>query len=444
MQVNQTEIKDMQGVLTLTIEPADYQEAVQKELKQIRQKANIPGFRPGMVPVGLVKKMYGKGVLAEVLNKTVGEQLSKYFEENKLQVLGDPLPNNELTPEMDLENQDTFTFAFDFAVAPEFDAKLTAKDELTNYTITVTDEMVENQVKSYAERFGDYKETEEVKSGDVLKGLLTEQKENGIVKENAMLNPEYMQDKEQAKLFENAKKGDVITFNPTKAYGNETEVASMLGLKKEEIAGLDSDFTFEIQTISHHEAAAIDGELFAKVYGENNVKDEADFRAKVKAEIEQNMQEDAKYKFGLDTKAAIMKKMENVVFPDAFLKRWVLTTNEKMTQEELDKDYPKMLDELKWHLAKDQLMKEYKIDVQKEDVEAYAKEVARMQFMQYGLMHIDDQYLTSYAQEMLKKEEQLRGIVERVAENKIYDALKGVVKIEEKAISQEDFGKLFA
>ncbi len=444
MQVNQTEIKDMQGVLTLTIEPADYQEAVQKELKQIRQKANIPGFRPGNVPVGLVKKMYGKGVLAEVLNKTVGEQLSKYFEENKLQVLGDPLPNNELTPEMDLDNQDTFTFAFDFAVAPEFDAKLNGHNKLTQYVITVTDEMVDNQVKSYAERFGEYTEAEEVKSGDVLKGLLTEQKENGIVKENAMLNPEYMQDKEQAKLFENAKKGDVITFNPTKAYGNETEVASMLGQKKEEIAGLDSDFTFEIQTISRHEAAAIDGELFAKVYGENSIKDEAEFRAKVKAEIEQNMQEDAKYKFGLDTKEAIMKKMEKVAFPDAFLKRWVLATNEKMTQEELDKDYPKMLDELKWHLAKDQLMKEYKIDVQKEDVEAYAKEVARMQFMQYGLMHIEDQYLTSYAQEMLKKEDQLRGIVERVAENKIYEAVKGVVKVEEQAISQEDFGKLFA
>ena len=431
-------------MLTLTIEPADYQDAVQKELKQIRQKANIPGFRPGMVPVGLVKKMYGKGVLAEVLNKTVGEQLSKYIEENKLQVLGDPLPNNELTPEMDLDNQDTFTFAFDFAVAPEFDAKLNGHNKLTQYVITVTDEMVDNQVKSYAERFGEYTEAEEVKSGDVLKGLLTEQKENGIVKENAMLNPEYMQDKEQAKLFENAKKGDVITFNPTKAYGNETEVASMLGLKKEEIAGLDSDFTFEIQTISRHEAAAIDGELFAKVYGENTIKDEAEFRAKVKAEIEQNMQEDAKYKFGLDAKEAIMKKMEKVAFPDDFLKRWVLATNEKMTQEELDKDYPKMLDELKWHLAKDQLMKEHKIDVQKEDVEAYAKEVARMQFMQYGLMHIEDQYLTSYAQEMLKKEDQLRGIVERVAENKIYEALKGVVKVEEQAISQEDFGKLFA
>lgn len=444
MQVNQTELKDLQAVLTLTIEPADYQEAVQKELKQFRQKANIPGFRPGMVPLGLVKKMYGKSVLADVLNKVVGEQLSKHIDENHLHLLGDPLPNNELTPDMDLDAQDTFTFAFDFAVAPEFDAKLNGHNKLTQYVITVTDEMVDRQVQAYAARFGEYVEADAAASGDLLKGLMTEQKEGGLVKENAILNPDYMQDKEQAALFAGAKKGDIITFNPLRAYGNETEVASMLGVKKEEVQDFQSDFTFEIQDITRRQDAKIDGELFAKVYGENNVQDEADFRAKIKAEIEQNMAEDAKYKFGLDAKAAILKKMEKVEFPEAFLRRWVLATNEKMTEEQLDKDFPKMLDELKWQLAKDQLMKEYNIDVQKEEVEAYAKEVARMQFMQYGLMHIDDQYLTSYAQEMLKKEDQLRGIIERVAENKIYDALKSVAKIEEQTISQEDFGKLFA
>ncbi len=444
MQITQSELKDLQAVLTLTIEPADYQEAVQKDLKQIRQKANIPGFRPGMVPMGLVKKMYGKGVLADVLNKVVGEQLGKYIDEQKLHVLGDPLPNNELTPEMDLDNQDTFTFAFDIAVAPEFDAKLNGHNKLTSYTITVTDEMVEKQVASYAERFGDYKSVEDVQDGDMLKGMLTEQKEGGIVKEDAILMPNYMKDEAQKALFNGAKKGDVITFNPMKAYDSEVELSSMLSISKEEAQNMTSDFTFELREITRHEAAAIDAELFAKVYGENNVKDEADFRARVKSEIEANMAEDAKYKFGLDAKAAIMKKMESLSFPEAFLKRWVLATNEKMTQEELDKDFPKMLEELKWHLAKDQLMKEYKIQVEKEDVEAYAKEVARMQFMQYGLMHVEDEYLNNFAQEMLKKEDQLRGIVERVAENKIYDAVRGAAKVEEKAISHEDFGKLFA
>ena len=442
MQINQSELKNLTGVITLTIEPADYQEEVNKQLKEVRHKAQMPGFRPGMVPAGLVKKMYGKGILADVLNKKVGESMQKHIEDNKLQILGDPLPS-ENAPKIDLDNEDTFTFMFDIAVAPEFDAKLNGKNKLTEYEIEVTDEMVNNQVNSYAERFGDYVQVEEVAEGDIVKGL-AKQVDGEIVKENAVLNPQYIKDKEQAKLFAGAKKGATVTFNPAKAFDSEVEVSSLLGITKEQAKDLKSDFTFEIQEITRHTPAKIDSELFAKVYGENAPKDEAEFRARVKAEIEANMAEDSKYKFGLDAKEAIMKKMEKLEFPVDFLKRWVLATNEKMTQEELDKDFDKMLDELKWHLAKDQLMKEYNIDVQKEDVEAYAKEVARMQFMQYGLMHVDDQYLTNYANEMLKQENQLRGIVERVAENKIYDALKGVAKIEKKQISHADFGKLFA
>lgn len=359
MKIEQSELKDLKAVITLTIEPADYQEEVAKQLKEVRHKAQMPGFRPGMVPAGLVKKMYGKGVLADVLNKLVGEHLQKHIEENKLAILGDPLPNKE-QGNIDLEHEDTFTFAFDIAVAPEFDAKLSAKNKVNEYTIEVTDEMVQKQVDAYANRFGEY---------------TPEDKEKGI---KAEVKP-----------------------------------------------------------------AAIDAELFAKVFGDNAPKDEKEFRARVKADIEKSMAEESKYRFGLDLKEAIMKKMEKVEFPVDFLKRWVLETNEKMTQEELDKDFDKMLNELKWHLAKDQLMKEYQIDVQKEDVEGYAKEIAKMQFMQYGLMHVEDEYLTQYANEFLKNEDQLRGIVERVVENKIYDALKGIVKVEAKKISQEDFGKLF-
>ena len=359
MKIEQSELKDLMAVITLTIEPADYQEEVAKQLKQVRQKAQMPGFRPGMVPAGLVKKMYGKGILADELNKKVGEGLQKHIEDNKLQILGEPLPS-ENSPKIDLDNEDTFTFMFDIAVAPEFDAKLNGKNKLTEYSIDVTDEMVQKQVEAYANRYGEY---------------TPEDKEKGI---EAKVTP-----------------------------------------------------------------CAIDAELFAKVYGPDAPKDEAEFRAKVKADIAESLQKDCEYKFGIDAKAAILKKMEKVEFPVDFLKRWVLATNEKMTAEELEKDFDKMLEELKWHLAKDQLLKEYNIDVQKEDVEAFAKEVARLQFTQYGLMHIDDQMLTNYANEMLKNEDQLRNIVERVAENKIYEALKGIAKIEQKKISHEDFGKLF-
>jgi len=205
---------------------------------------------------------------------------------------------------------------------------------------------------------------------------------------------------------------------------------------------LNSDFTFAITSITRHKDAAIDAELFAKVYGADAPKDEADFRARVKTEIEGNMAEDAKYKFGLDAKAAILKKVGEFALPEAFLRRWVEATNKEMKKEDLDRDFPEMLNQLRWQLAKDQLMKEYEIKVEKEDVDAYAMEVARMQFMQYGMMHVEEQYLKSFADNILKDENQLRGIVERVAENKIYEHLKGVAKIEEKAISYDDFGKL--
>lgn len=445
MQANHSEIKDLMSTIKLTIEPADYQAEVEKEIVNVRKKAQFPGFRPGMVPKSLVKKMYGKGILADVINKLIGEKLGEYCEANNLRILGEPLPNEAETSEVDFDNMDTFTFAFDIAIAPEFSAKLDGKNKLTEYQIEVTDEMVQKQIDSYAERFGEYVEAEAYTEGAMLRGQLIEEKEEGgIVKEGAVLSPAYMKSKTEQKKFAKAKKGDAIVFNPKKAYDSEVEISSMLGISKEEAEALTSDFRFEIESITSHKAAAIDGELFAKVYGENNIKDEADFRARVKAEIEANMAEDSKYKFGLDTKAAIMKKMEKVQFPEEFLKKWVKATNAELTDEQLEKDFPGMIEELKWHLAKDQLMKEYNIDVKKEEVEAYAKEVAKMQFMQYGLMHIEEQYLNNFAQEMLKKEDQLRGIVERVAENKLYEALKGVAKVEKKAISHEEFGKLFA
>ena len=359
MQINQSELKDLKAVVTLVIEPADYQEEVAKQLKEVRHKAQMPGFRPGMVPAGLVKKMYGKGILADVLNKLVGEHLQKHIEDNKIQILGDPLPSEE-SPKIDLDNEDTFTFLFDIAVAPEFDAKLNGKNKLPEYTIEPTEEMINKQVEAYTNRFGEY---------------IPEDKEKG-----------------------------------TKA---------------------------EVKP------CAVDAELFAKVYGADAPKDEAGFRARIKEDIVRSLAEESKYRFGLDVKAAIMKKMEKIAFPEDFLKRWVLATNEKMTQEELDKDFDKMLDELKWHLAKDQLMKEYNINVEKEEVEAFAKRIAQMQFMQYGLMNVDDAMLSNYAQEMLKQENQLRGIVERVVEDKIFDAVKGIAKIEPKTVSQEEFDKLF-
>lgn len=444
MQITKTDIDQLNSKLTLVVEPVDYEEKVAKELRNIRQKASIPGFRPGKVPASLIKKQYGKAVLAEELNKVIGELLYGYIQENNLNILGEPLANDEETPDLDFENQTSFTFVFDIAVAPEFSAKLNGNNKLTSYDVQVTDEMVENQVKGYAERFGQYLDAESAEEGDMLRGTLVEQVENGKTIENQVLTPAYMT-AEQKEKFAGAKVGDVVVFNPKTAFNNnEAELTSLLKVTKEELEALKDEFAFTLTAITRHQAAEINADLFAKVYGEGNVKDEADFRAKVKAEIKANFDQDAEYKFGLDCKAAVMKKMEKVEFPEAFLKRWLLTANKELTMEEVEKDWAKTLDQLKWQLAKDQLAEQFGVKVEADEVRAYAKEIAKMQFMQYGMTHVEDQYLEQFAADMLKDENQTRGIYDRVQENKIYAALKTVVKLETKEISHEDFGKLFA
>ena len=439
-----SEVQNLQAQITLVMQPEDYQEQVEKEIRQLRQKAQIPGFRTGNVPKGLIRKMYGKNVLADVINKELGTALQKYVDEQKLHILGEPLPNEEQNQKVDLEFDNTFTFVFDIALAPELDTKMTAKNKVTYYRVKVTDEMVTNQVNNYADRYGSYGDADEVAENDIVRGTIKENKEDGISKEDAVIYPRYMKDKKIKKQFIGLKKDGTVTFNPMKAFDSETEVASLLGIDKEKAKELTSDFTFTVTSISRHQPAAIDAELFAKIYGENNIKDEADFREHVRQEIQANMDQDSEYKFGLDVKEALMKKAEKAELPKDFLRRWIKVNNEKMTDEEIDKNFPQMIQELKWQLVKDQLLKQLDIKVEKEDVEAYAKKVARMQFMQYGLMHVDDQYLDNFAQEMLKKDDQLRGIVERVAEEKIYEAEKKIMKVEEKEVSQEEFNKLFA
>ncbi len=444
MQITMSEVQNLQAQITLVMQPEDYQEQVEKEIRQLRQKAQIPGFRTGNVPKGLIRKMYGKNVLADVINKELGTALQKYVDEQKLHILGEPLPNEEQNQKVDLEFDNTFTFVFDIALAPELDTKMTAKNKVTYYRVKVTDEMVTNQVNNYAARYGSYGDADEVAENDIVRGTIKENKEDGISKEDAVIYPRYMKDKKIKKQFIGLKKDGTVTFNPMKAFDSETEVASLLGIDKEKAKELTTDFTFTVTSISRHQPAAIDAELFAKIYGENNIKDEADFREHVRQEIQANMDQDSEYKFGLDVKEALMKKAEKAELPEDFLRRWIKVNNEKMTDEEIDKNFPQMIQELKWQLVKDQLLKQLDIKVEKEDVEAYAKKVARMQFMQYGLMHVDDQYLDNFAQEMLKKDDQLRGIVERVAEEKIYEAEKKIMKVEEKEVSQEEFNKLFA
>ena len=448
MNIVRKDIDQNNAILTLSIEKADYTEKVEKTLRDYRKKANIPGFRPGMVPAGLVKKMYGKAVTADEINKMVSDELYKYISDNKINMLGEPLPNETEQKEINFDTQEDFEFCFDLGLAPEFEVELTKKDKIKFYNITVSAEMIDNQVKSYQQRYGKYIQEETVEEKDMVKGELLELangkvNEKGIKLSDAVLTPAYMKDEAQKAIFVAAAKGAVVTFNPAKAFDNDAELASLLKVSKDEVKDITSDFQFTIESITRYHEAEMNTELFDKVYGEGVVTTEEEFRAKIKENIQENLTDDSDYKFGIDAREVVLEKYDSLTFPDAFLKRWVLATNKNITPETLEEDYPKMIADLKWQLIKDKIAKANDIKIEAEDVNGYAKKMAKAQFAQYGMIGMDDEILENYAKDILKKEETAKGIIERVVENKVFEAIKGAVKLDTKEISIEDFNKMF-
>jgi trigger factor len=448
MNIVRKDLDKNNAVVTLRIEKADYAEKVDKTLRDYRKKANIPGFRPGMVPAGLVKKQYGKAVLSEEINKLVSENLLKYIRENNINTLGEPLPSITEQPTIDLNTQEDFDFVFDLGIAPEFEVELSKKDTLKYYDIAVSDEMTDNQIKSYTGRYGKYIQEDTVEEKDMLKGELLEMangkvNEDGLKVQDATLTIAYMKDDAQKALFAGAKKGDLVTFNPTKAFENESEISSLLKISKDEAKNIDADFQLKIESITRYHESEINQELFDKVYGEGVVNGETEFRAKITENIQEGLIADSEYKFGMDAQQMLVNKFNDLTFPDTFLKRWVLSTNENLTTEKLDEDFPKMIADLKWQLIKSKLLKANDVKIEADDIENFAKKMAKAQFAQYGMIGMEDDIIANYAKDMLKKEETRNNIIERVAETKVYSAIKEVVKLDNKKVTIEEFNKMF-
>ena len=433
------------GLMTITLEKDDYQGEVDKTLKDYRKRANIPGFRPGQAPMGMIKRQYGTAVKMDVVNKVLGEKLYEYIRENKIQMLGEPLANAGQEPQ-DLENADTLTFKFDIAVAPEFEAKLSDKDKVDYYHIKVDDKLIDQQVEMYQNRAGQYEKVEayDAEQRDMLKGDLREV-DGAIEVADAVLMPQYIKVEDQKKLFDGAKLGDIITWNPRKAYPeSDVEVSSLMKIEKDDVKNHEGDFTFQITEISRFTKAEVNQQLFDQAFGEGQVKDEKEFRRKISDMISKQFESDSDYKFLLDVRAYVEKKVGKLEFPEELLKRVMKQNNKdrKDVEEYVEKNFEASIKELAWHLMKEQLVAAQNIKVEDDDLKAVAKEAARAQFAQYGMSNVPEEYLDNYAQEMLKKRENVDGLVDRAVDVKLTAALKGVVKLDEKDITMEDFQKL--
>ena len=436
------------GLMTIVVEKADYEEKVEKTLKDYRKKAQMPGFRPGMVPMGIIKKQYGTAVKVDEVNRLLGEKLYDYVRENKIQMLGEPLPNEEKQQPQDFQQDGPFTFVFDIAVAPEFKAELTAKDKIDYYDIKVDDKLIDDQVQMYASQAGEFVDAQEWSGNDTLKGDLRQLDadgntlEGGIETEGGMIMPSYIKGEDEKKKFEGAKPGDIITFNPKKAYpDNDAEVAALLKVEKEQVKDLTADFSFQVTSINHFQPAAIDEKLFERVFGEG-VKDEADFRQRISDTIKPQLAANSDYRFMIDVRKYMEKKVGELTFPEALLKRIMLNNNKDKGEEYVEKNFKASIDELKWHLIKEQLVVASGIKVEDDDLKQVAKAAIRQQFAQYGMSNVPDDVIENYANEQLKKREQVDQFVDRAIDAKLTEALKGIVKLNKKEITLDEFNKM--
>ncbi len=428
------------AILSVNIQEADYSTLVEKQLKNFRQKANIPGFRPGMVPMGLIKKQYGTAVKAEEINKLLQTKIFEYIRENKIDMLGEPLPIESQQAGINMAEDKEFTFEFEIALAPKFDAVLDKNDKLAYYRIQPTDEMIEGQVNAFAQRCGEYKQVEAYENGDMLKGTLAESVEEGIVVREAVMMPSYMKNDEQKALFAGSKLNDVVTFNPSVAFdNNEAELASLLKVEKADVAAHNGEFTFTITEITRFVASELNQNVFDAAFGKDVVTNEADFRAKIAEQFESRFEVESDYKLLMDVRTYLMEKVGKLEYDEAILRR-IMDSN-KQGEAVSEEDFQKSLTELTWHLIKEQLARKFEVKVEDNDVLDVAKAATRDQFAQYGMANVPDDLLENYAKEMLKQEKTREALINRAVDVKLIQAIKGVVTLEEEKVSVEDFNK---
>ena len=438
---------DVSAVLTVKMEKADYQPNVDKALKGLRQRIDMPGFRRGMVPMSIIKKRFGTSVKVEEIEKLLQKNVTDYIKENKVDMLGSPLPKPS---EQDLETAEELTFDYDIALAPKFEVALSTEDMIDYYDIDVTDEMVQSQINVYTRQKQTYEKVEEYANEDMIKGDLAELDENGNEMEDgikvteAIMIPAYLKNEEEKAAFNGAKLNGTIVFNPSKAYeDNDVAFAGLLKISKEEAENHKGNFAYKITEITRTIPAELNQELFDSVLGEGVVSSEEEFRQKVRENVAGQYVADSDYKFLVDARTYITNKVGELKFADDLMKRIMLMNNEDKDEKYIEENYDKGIEGLAWHLIKEKLVKAYGVKVEDADIKNMAKAATRAQFAQYGMFNVPDSLLDNYASEMLKKQESVEGLVNRAVDSKLTAAMKGAVTLNHKPVSVEEFNKMF-
>lgn len=447
MNITKNQIDNLNAIIKIELGKEDYAGRVENALKDYQKKVVIDGFRKGKTPMGIVKKMYGKALLVDEINKVLGEALSNYIKENDLQILGEPLPNETEQKELNLEDEN-FEFLYDIALSPEVNAKMSKREKVPFYNIVVDDEMIDKQIESMCKNNGNMVVVDTIEGTEYLKGELIElengkAKEGGIKNDDASMSVFHMKDEAAVNAFKGKKVGEEVVFDGVKAFPNKTDFAAMLGVAKEDAEKVNPEFCFIIKEIKRYVDGEVNEELFTKVYGADAVKNVEEFRARVKSDIENQLKAHSEYRFTVDAKEKLVKKNEDVVLPEAFLKRWIVAVNKGMTAEEVEKDFEGYRDEFKWQLVKSAIVKEFDIKVESEDMKIQARNIAAAQLQQYGLFGLTNEQLDGFAMKLLQDEKQRQNLYEKALDDKIFAVVKENVKVEDQEISMADFEKLF-
>jgi trigger factor len=448
MNITKENIDDLNAVLKVKIEKADYEDKVETVLKDYRKKATIKGFRPGMVPIGLIKKMYGRAVQIDEINKIVTENVQKYLTDEKLEILGDPLPKADEQDKIDFETQEEFTFTFELGLTPDVELKLSKKNKVNQYEIIIDEKMRKDYLENYTRRYGELKKAEQTEEKDVIKGKIEAIDENGNVipegpsVDETSLGIDIIKDKKIKKEFIGKKISDSIDFDLKKAYPNDTEIAGILHKKKEEVEALGANYRFTINDISRFYPAEPGKELYDRIFGEGVVNSEEEFMKKIEEEITLNLKRESDFKLKMDIKTLAMEKTD-FQLPEEFLKRWLLRVNEKSTEEQIEKEFDSFRKDLKWQLIRNKVARDNEVKITEEELQKEAENITRYQFQQYGLFYTTDEQIANYAKETLKRDEDAKKIADKILEEKAILLMKELVKLENKSVTVEEFNKLF-